>query len=145
VSEQDLRVRLNLPGAFQWAGVDVFLNGHEHIVEFLQDETVAPASRTSYIVTGAGSDVRTNNVLVPLSKFLLEDNGFTVHSANATHMMHSVVDWEGNVVYSSVNALLVKQRDAPTAVPTDPALAWLVPGYTPPPPPTATPGPLAAD
>ena len=53
--QQDLRSRLNMPEAFQWAGVDVYLNGHDHIMELSNRDGV------NYIVTGAGSDVRTNN------------------------------------------------------------------------------------
>ena len=124
--QQDLTTRLDLPSAFGWAGVDAYMNGHEHIVEYLE------AGGTAYIVTGAGSDVRTNNApLVPQSLFLLEDNGFTVHSANATHMQHTIVDWSGDVVYTSVMPLLPKQRDAVTPPPVSPQLNWLQPGFTP--------------
>jgi len=123
--QQDLKTRLNLPGAFAWAGVDAFMNGHEHIIEYLE------ANGTAYIVTGAGSDVRTNNILVPESQYLLEDNGFTVHSANSTHMMHSLIRWDGVIVYQRVLPLLSKQADAPTPIPSVPSLNWLQPGFTP--------------
>ena len=33
--QQDLRTRLNFPTAFAWAGVDAYLNGHDHIVELV--------------------------------------------------------------------------------------------------------------
>ena len=37
---QDLRSRLNMPEAFSWAGVDVYLNGHDHIMELSNRDEV---------------------------------------------------------------------------------------------------------
>lgn len=223
VRQQDLRVRLNFPEAFAWAGVDAYLNGAwgwvrrhriccrlharlwarcqageahscphasfhftppqvtvrlgqdfavrvecgafsslragrtyvgrcrrvdhgslsrssspstprppDHIVEYLENEG------TAYIVTGAGSAIRTNNAAAAdddgtadddnvapgnpsasLSEFLLEDNGFTISSFNATHTMHSIVSWNSTVVFSKVKPLLSKLDPvAPAPVPT---------------------------
>lgn len=117
--QQDLRQRLNLPAVFNWAGVDAFYNGHEHIVEILHGNGIA-GEGTVYVVTGAGSDVRVNNVLVPQSNFLLEDNGFTVESVNATHMSHSVINPNGDVVFTITQPLLPKQFAAPAPLPASP-------------------------
>jgi len=119
VRQQDLRQRLNLPAVFAWAGVDAYYNGHEHIVEVLHGNGIA-GEGTVYVVTGAGSDVRVNNILVPQSEFLLEDNGFTIESVNSTHMSHSVINPNGDVVFTHTQALLPKQFQAPTALPISP-------------------------
>ena len=93
---------------------------------------------TSYIVTGAGSDVRTNNApaadddgtadddsVAPgnpsasLSEYLLEDNGFSIHSFNTTHSMHAIVSWNSTVMFSKVRPLLPKLDPVtPAPVPT---------------------------
>jgi tartrate-resistant acid phosphatase type 5 len=103
--QTDLRIRLNFPDVFAYIGVDAYLNGHEHIVEHLENKG------THYYVTGAGSDVRTNNILVPESKYLLADNGFTIHSFNATHASHAVIAYNGTVMDSIVVPLLSKLRN----------------------------------
>jgi hypothetical protein len=103
-------------------------------------------------VTGAGSDVRTNNApaagdddmgvdddtpaagnpSASLSQFLLEDNGFTVHSFNATHGMHSLVSWNATVVYTWVKPLLAKLPST-GPLPAFPPIADLGPQCNPPP------------
>jgi tartrate-resistant acid phosphatase type 5 len=117
--QQDLKDRLAFPAAFTYAGVDAYLNGHDHIVEALE------ANGTRYFVTGAGSDVRFNNVPTPESRFLLEDNGFTVHSFNATHVAHGVVHWNGSLLYTVTVPLLSKLRSG-RALPPPAAAAWLL-------------------
>ena len=47
--------------------------------------------QTIYIITGAGSNIRDNAIKVPESLYLIEDNGFTVHSANTTHTQITLV------------------------------------------------------
>jgi hypothetical protein len=54
---------------------------------------------------------------VPESLHLLEDNGFSVHSANTTHTQVTLVRYDGVVVYSKVQPVLRKLRDAPGAPP----------------------------
>jgi hypothetical protein len=96
-------------------------------------------------VTGAGSDIRTNNAPaagsdddgtdddVPdagnpspsLSKYLLEDNGFTVHSFNISHAMHALVAWNGTIVYKETLPLLPKFQAAPAPLPAFPPNADL--------------------
>ena len=157
--QQDMRVRLNFPEAFAWAGVDLYVNGHDHILEYAA-RTVAVngvAATTAYVVSGAGSDVRSNNApgvtdddgggvgttddagpdpnnpTTQFSRFLLEDNGFTVHSFNATHKMHAIVGWQGNVVFAQTSPLNAKLPAAPAPLPALPPQSTLGTQCNPPP------------
>ena len=73
--QQDLKVRLDFPGVFAWLGVDSYYNGHDHILEHDMD-----AQGVNYFTTGAGSDVRTNNVDIPEQVFQFAGNGFVIES-----------------------------------------------------------------
>ena len=124
--QQDLKTRLAFPSVFAYLGVDAYFNGHDHLVEHcLADGGSGGAVTTNYITTGAGSDVRTNNVKIPESRFLLADNGFVVSSFNATHQSHIFVDGDGAAAYSLLQPLNAKLRSGGTgaAVPTVPWFA----------------------
>jgi len=119
--------RLDLPNVFAWAGVDSYFNGHDHNMEVSQVPSVSP---TLYIVTGAGSNIRDNAILVPESLFLIEDNGFTVHSANTTHTQITLVKYDGSVLFTKVQPVLPKLRDNPSKPP--PSIApvnWVAPSF----------------
>lgn len=130
--QQDLRVRLSFPKVFEWAGVDQYLNGHDHIVDIVElDGAASGASGTAtlYVTTGAGSNIRTNNQapIEGTDLSLLVDNGFTVHSANTTHTMVTTVKWDGSVFFKRAQVVRPKLRDAPRAPPAD--VDWLQPGF----------------
>jgi hypothetical protein len=113
-----------------------YLNGHDHIAEVLEN------AGTTYVVTGAGSAIRTNNApaagdddaadddsggadpgnpSAALSQYLLEDNAFTVHSFNATSSAVAIVSYNGSVMYYQERPLLAKlQRGAEPPVPAIP-------------------------
>ncbi len=84
---------------------------------------------TQYVTTGAGSNIRDNNIIIPQSKFLLQDNGFTIHSANTTHIMTTLVKYDGSIVYKLAQPTLPKLRDTNLPIPTDPGLQWLDPAF----------------
>lgn len=123
--QADLRVRLAFPDVFAYLGVDAYFNGHDHIVE--DCEVVVAGSggpvSTHYITTGAGSDVRTNNVAVPQSRFLLADGGFVVSSFNASHQSHIFVDSTGSAVHTVMQPLNPKLRSGGTGVQA-PSVPW---------------------
>ena len=119
--------RLSLPTVFTWAGVDHYMNGHDHNMEAAQAPSVG---NTIYIITGAGSNIRDNAIKVPESLYLIEDNGFTVHSANTTHTQITLVKFDGTVVYTKVQPAMPKLRDDPTK--TRPIIApvnWMDPTF----------------
>ena len=122
--EQDLRDRLAMPSVFSFLGVDAYLGGHDHFLEALESGGV------QYIVSGAGADLRSNNYpRSPQSKFLWDaSNGFTVHSANATHMSHIFVGANGAVLYAVVAPLAPKLRTSPAGRGPRPAVSWFVGG-----------------
>lgn len=115
--QQDLKERLAFPSVFTWLGVDAYLNGHDHILEH------AVKNGTDFITTGAGSDVRTNNVQIPESQYLQADNGFTIHSFNATHLSHIFTDGSGLVTHSVLRPLNAKLRSGGTGAPP-PTVEW---------------------
>ena len=83
--------------------VDALLSGHDHLMNHLV------ANGTDFVITGAGSRVRTSNVATPETAFLLGRGGFTVHSVNGTHISHSYVQSDASkTVFEVVRPLKPK-------------------------------------
>lgn len=79
---------------FDKYGVDAYLAGHDHTLAHLE------AGGVQYVVTGAGSTTRNNSAATPQTVFLLDATpGFTVHSANRTHLAHTYMSAAGVKVF----------------------------------------------
>ena len=73
------------------SGVDAYLAGHDHILA----HSKTTKGEVEHVLTGAGSEVRPELNLDPLStRFVATVRGFTIHSVNATHVSHSYL-WVG--------------------------------------------------
>ena len=96
----------------------------DHILEHDVDEW-----GTNYFTTGAGSDVRANNVEIPEKRFQYDLNGFNIASFNATHASHILIDALGNVLYSFIEPLHAKRRNGNSN--PAPAVQWFSPSKSP--------------
>lgn len=106
--------------AFEGAGVDAYLSGHDHILAHSR----RPGGAVEHVLTGAGSEVLPELAGDGKSTvFVATVRGFTVHSINATHTLHSYVHaaadtaetapgLPGRVVFQVLRELRKKQRPA---------------------------------
>ncbi|MEJ0028906.1 MAG: tartrate-resistant acid phosphatase type 5 family protein [Bacteroidota bacterium] len=88
-------VRTHLEKIFIKNNVDFYLCGHEHDLQFIK-----PKGRTTYLVSGAGSEVRPTGNL-PYTKFAAATNGFMALSVTNDTVFVDVLDVAGKVIYSS--------------------------------------------
>lgn len=78
-------LQLKYKPLFDASGVDAYVSGHDHTLAHLSDAAGANSDSVAYTVTGAGSTVRDNSEGTPKTRFVADESGFTIHSANATH------------------------------------------------------------
>jgi tartrate-resistant acid phosphatase type 5 len=81
---------------FDKYGVDVYLAGHEHSLQHLVAD-----SKTQHFISGAASE-KTAVKLIPESKMVASDYGFMVFSVKANEMFVQVVNWKGEIIYSTL-------------------------------------------
>lgn len=80
--------------------VDAYLAGHDHTLIHLE------ANGVVYVVSGGGSQIRTNTVATPETIWFADAPGFTTHSFNATHAATFFVSGvDGAVLHSVVKPL----------------------------------------
>eukprot|EP01012_Entosiphon_sulcatum_P023117 TRINITY_DN28101_c0_g1_i1.p2 TRINITY_DN28101_c0_g1~~TRINITY_DN28101_c0_g1_i1.p2 ORF type:complete len:331 (+),score=47.56 TRINITY_DN28101_c0_g1_i1:40-1032(+) len=78
-------------------GVQLVLSGDDHILEILSWEGI------SYVVSGGGTWLHGHKA-IPQTLFGAAVNGFTLHRANRTHLVSSLVDEHRTVLFESVQA-----------------------------------------
>jgi hypothetical protein len=88
-------VRRHLEKIFLKNNVDAYLCGHEHDLQYIK-----PEGRTTYLVSGAGSEVRPTGKL-PYTKFAASENGFMALSLTANTLYVDVLNVQGEVIYTS--------------------------------------------
>jgi tartrate-resistant acid phosphatase type 5 len=88
-------------GTLDSEGVDVYLAGHDHTLVLLRSGAV------DYVISGGGSRVRDNSHATPETVWFADATpGFTIHSANATHVATAFVNGRtGDVMHVSLKAL----------------------------------------
>jgi acid phosphatase len=91
---------------FDELGVDAYLAGHDHSMMHLEDGAVV------YVITGAGSQVWGGSLApTPRTVWLAATPGFTIHSINATHALHSFISSStGSVVHQVLKPLRATSR-----------------------------------
>ena len=114
-AQQDLKHRLHLNDTFAAAGVDLYVNGHDHLLMHNEDSS----SGTIYALSGAGSNIRVGEMeenaregyTSNTTKWWAEEGGFTVHSLNATHQQTLYVGAQGAVLHAVFRAVQRKNPD----------------------------------
>ena len=87
--------------------VDVYLCGHDHTLQHLQDS----ANATQYFVSGNGAK-RGDITPIPQQKFGVVDPGFMLHAVHGTEAMSTqVVDMTGKTIYHYTQRRLPKRHE----------------------------------
>jgi acid phosphatase len=82
---------------------DVYVAGHDHTLIHLE------AGGVTYVVSGAGSQVRNNTVATRETVWFADAPGFTAHSFNATHAATFYVSGvDGRVLHAAVKPLAAR-------------------------------------
>lgn len=87
---------------FDRYGVDSYVAGHDHTMVHLRKDSI------DYIITGAGSRVRSNNIVTPETVWIGDVPGFTIHSINSTHTITSFIHADGTLLHQSFHTLRSK-------------------------------------
>jgi len=80
--------------------VTAYIAGHDHMLGHLH------AASTDYIISGAGSQIRSGSAATPQSVWFSDENGFVAHSFNATHVQHTFVGASGTTQHAVLRQLL---------------------------------------
>ena len=94
----------NLKPMLQQYAVDMYLCGHDHTLQHLQES----ANTTQYFVSGNGAK-RGDITPIPQQLFGVVDPGFMLHSVHGRHEMSTaVVDYNGKTIYHYAQKRLSK-------------------------------------
>lgn len=88
-------IRRSLKPIFDQYGVDVYLAGHEHNLQYLK-----PAGKTHHFISGAASE-KTPVKLLPESKMAASEYGFMVFSVTGNELLVQTIDYTGKLIYSA--------------------------------------------
>ena len=89
-------VRAALEPIFQKNAIDLYLCGHEHDLQHLKH----PGKPTNYFLSGTGSEIRPTGT-IPESLFSASILGFMTFTLTDKHLDVKVIDYNGNVIYST--------------------------------------------
>jgi tartrate-resistant acid phosphatase type 5 len=89
-------VRAHLEPLFEKNSVDLYLCGHEHDLQHLKH----PDKPTHYFLSGTGSEIRPTGT-IPESLFSASILGFMSFTLTEKHLDVKVVDYHGNIIYST--------------------------------------------
>jgi acid phosphatase len=90
---------------FDEFAVDAYIAGHDHTLIHMEADGV------TYVVSGAGSQIRHTTVSTPETLWFADVGGFTAHSVNASHALHSYIAANGTVLHQVLKALRSGTRD----------------------------------
>lgn len=88
-------IRNSLKPLFDKYGVDVYLAGHEHSLQYLK-----PPGKTHHFISGAASE-KTSAKLLDRSKMAASEYGFMLFSVTGSEMLVQTIDYTGKLIYSA--------------------------------------------
>jgi tartrate-resistant acid phosphatase type 5 len=92
--------------------VDLYICGHDHNLQHLQDSTTS----TQYLVSGNGAK-RGSYSPIPQSKFGMVDPGFMLHNVmGLDNMTSTVIDLNGKTIYEYTQTRIPKKHDHDNAL-----------------------------
>ncbi|RZK37377.1 MAG: acid phosphatase [Pedobacter sp.] len=89
-------IRSTLKPVLDKYGVDVYLTGHEHSLQYIK-----PEGKTHHFITGAASE-KTPVKLIPDAQMVASEYGFMLFSVNKNELRVQVINDEGYAVYNTV-------------------------------------------
>jgi len=88
-------IRNSLKTVFDKYGVDVYLTGHEHSLQYIK-----PPGTTHHFISGAASE-KTPARLVDYSRMAASDYGFMLFSVKENYLRVQTINDEGKILYST--------------------------------------------
>jgi len=88
-------IRYSLGPLFEKYGVDVYLSGHEHSLQYMR-----PSGKTHHFISGAASE-RTPARLIDISRFSASEYGFMLFSASGKQLNVQTIDHTGKAIYQT--------------------------------------------
>lgn len=94
--EDTEQIRNSLGPILKRNNADVYFAGHEHDLQYIK-----PEGKTHHFISGAGSEVRKTGMIEGISKFAASVQGFMAVSITKEHMLVQVINYRGNVIYTT--------------------------------------------
>ncbi|WP_207535928.1 purple acid phosphatase family protein [Desertivirga arenae] len=89
-------IRNSLKPVLDKYGVDVYLTGHEHSLQYIK-----PPGTTHHFISGAASEA-TSARLIDHSKFSASDYGFMLFSVTSNQLRVQAINHEGKILYNTL-------------------------------------------
>ena len=89
-------IRNSLKPVLDRYGVDVYLTGHEHSLQYIK-----PEGKTHHFISGAASE-KTPVKLIPDAQMVASEYGFMLFSVSNNQLRVQVLNDEGYIIYSTV-------------------------------------------
>ena len=89
-------IRRTLQPMFEKYGVDVYLAGHEHNLQYIKND----GYKTHHIISGAASE-RTPVKLISGSKMAASEYGFFLISVTQTELFFQTLNYKGDMIYAA--------------------------------------------
>ncbi|NTE01412.1 acid phosphatase [Agrobacterium tumefaciens] len=89
-------IRSSLKPVLDRYGVDVYLTGHEHSLQYIK-----PEGKTHHFISGAASE-KTPVKLIPDAQMVASEYGFMLFSVSNNQLRVQVLNDEGYIIYSTV-------------------------------------------
>lgn len=89
-------IRSTLKPILDQYGVDVYLTGHEHSLQYLK-----PAGKTHHFISGGASE-KTPVKLIPEAQMVASEYGFMLFSVNKDQLRVQVINDKGDVIYNTL-------------------------------------------
>jgi tartrate-resistant acid phosphatase type 5 len=95
-AEETLDIRHTFKPLFDKYGVDFYISGHEHSLQYIK-----PEGQTHYFVTGAGSEATAALLYPKIGQFAAATGGFMTFSLIKNKALVQIIDHEGTILYSA--------------------------------------------
>ena len=94
-SKDVVNMKQFLEPIFEKYGVDVYLSGHEHHLEYTK-----PEKKTHHVISGAGSEARPSEKNINGGVFAASTQGFVTFSVNKSEILMQFIDYKDEIIFS---------------------------------------------
>ena len=91
------KMRDFLEPLFKKYGVNLYISGHEHHLEYTK-----PEGLTHYFISGSASEARTTTLYPEIGKFAAAEQGFATFSISGNQCMVQFINYDGKIIYNTV-------------------------------------------
>ena len=94
-SKDVLNMKQFLEPIFEKYGVNLYLSGHEHHLEYTK-----PATKTHHVISGAGSEARPSEINANGGVFAESTQGFITFSINKNEIFMQFINYKDEIIFS---------------------------------------------